>query len=123
MTITSKQCRAARELLGWTQGDLQKKSRLGIETIGHFERGDSNPTDRTFYDLTKAFEDAGIKFVDDEIQIGATLLKKKKKKEFPVLVGICECTTRSWSGACVASFATIQKIFNSSSNTNALKIQ
>ncbi|MFT6077310.1 MAG: transcriptional regulator with XRE-family HTH domain [Myxococcota bacterium] len=78
MTITPEQCRAARELLGWTQGYLQKKSRLGIETIGNFERGSSNPTDRTFYDLTKAFEDAGIKFIDDEIQIGATLLKKKE---------------------------------------------
>lgn len=81
MTITPNQCRSARELLGWTQEDLHQKSRLGRETIGNFEREKTTPTARTFYDLRKAFEDAGISFVDDKEQIGVILSKKKKLKK------------------------------------------
>ena len=79
MTITSKQCRAARELLGWTQGDLQKKSKLGIETIGNFERGIGNQTGRTLDDIKRAFEGAGIEFIDDQKGKGVKLLDGKKK--------------------------------------------
>lgn len=79
MTITSNQCRAARELLGWTQGDLQRKSKLGIETIGNFERGIGNQTSRTLDDIKRAFEGAGIEFIDDQKGKGVKLLDGKKK--------------------------------------------
>lgn len=81
MTITPNQCRAARELLNWTQEDVQKKSKLGRETIGNFERGTGNPTVRTLNDLRKAFGDAGIEFVNDEKWEGVKFLKKRGKKK------------------------------------------
>ena len=77
MTITSNQCRAARELLNWTQADLQKKSKLGIETIGNFERGAGNPTQRTLDDIKRAFESSGIKFVIGDKEKGVILVEKK----------------------------------------------
>ena len=35
LPITPKQCKAARDLLGWTQADLSKKSEieLGLEAV------------------------------------------------------------------------------------------
>lgn len=78
--ISIKQCKAARDLLGWKQTDLAEKSKVAASTVAHFERGSTEPSKRTIADLKRAFEDAGIEFVDDEIRVGATLLKKKKKK-------------------------------------------
>jgi len=76
MSITPKQCKAARELLGWKQSDLQEKSKLGIETIGNFERGTGNQTERTMADIKRTFEEAGIEFINDDKKIGAVVLKK-----------------------------------------------
>ena len=76
MSITPKQCKAARELLGWKQSDFQEKSKLGIETIGNFERGIGNQTERTMADIKRTFEEAGIEFINDDQKIGAVVLKK-----------------------------------------------
>jgi transcriptional regulator with XRE-family HTH domain len=79
MAITPSQCRAAREFLRWSRDDLEEISKVGRETIGNFERGDVNPTPRTVIDLERAFENAGIRFIDDEESEGVRLLKKKTK--------------------------------------------
>ena len=81
MTITPNQCKAARDLLDWKQTDLQKKSKLGRETIGNFERGIGNQTIRTLADIRRAFEEAGIKFVDDKEKLGVVILKKQINKK------------------------------------------
>lgn len=78
--ISSKQCKAARDLLDWKQSDLAVKANMATSTIAHFERGSTEPSIRTLADLKRAFEDAGIEFIDDEIRVGAALLKKRKKK-------------------------------------------
>ena len=77
--ISIKQCKAARELLAWKQPDLAKKSNMAVSTIAHFERGGTEPSNRTLADLKRTFEDHGIEFIDDDIRIGATLLKNKDK--------------------------------------------
>jgi len=76
MTITPNQCRAAREMLKWRREDLQKITKLSRETIGNFEREISKPTARTLIDLRKAFEDAGIEFINDDKGEGLIVLKK-----------------------------------------------
>ena len=76
MTITPNQCRAAREMLKWRREDLQKITKLSRETIGNFEREISKPTSRTLIDLRKAFEDAGIEFINDDKGEGLIVLKK-----------------------------------------------
>ena len=81
MTITSNQCRAAREILRWSRDDLQNVSKVGRETIGNFERGDFKTSDRTIIDLERAFKSAGIEFINDEAGEGVKLLNGKKPKK------------------------------------------
>ena len=79
--ISARQCKAARDLLDWKQSDLAKKSKMAVSTIAHFERGSTEPSERTLADLHRAFEDAGIKFIDEEKIEGLTVLKKNQKNK------------------------------------------
>ena len=65
MLITSDQCRAARALLKWSQGDLKEKTMVARATIAEFEKGTRQAHDRTLRDLRVAFEEAGIEFIDE----------------------------------------------------------
>lgn len=62
MSLIPAQCRAARALLGWSQQDLERASRVAKKTIADFERGARNPFPRTLDDLVEALEKAGIEF-------------------------------------------------------------
>jgi transcriptional regulator with XRE-family HTH domain len=62
--LTADQCRAARALLNWSQGQLADKSRVSRETITAFERGKAQPFDRTLDDLIEALHEAGIDLID-----------------------------------------------------------
>lgn len=75
--IQPNQCKAARDLLGWKQSDLSEKSSIGESTIADFERGAREPAVRTLRDIRNAFEDVGIKFVNDEAWVGVKLSTKK----------------------------------------------
>ena len=68
--ITPKQCKAARDLLGWTQGNLSEKSEIGESTIADFERGFRTPFARTLRDIRIAFEEAGIEFINEDRVVG-----------------------------------------------------
>jgi transcriptional regulator with XRE-family HTH domain len=61
--ITPAQCRAARALLGWSQKDLAKRSRLGIVTIQNFETAKTEPVAGTLVLLRQALEKAGVEFI------------------------------------------------------------
>jgi transcriptional regulator with XRE-family HTH domain len=74
--IQPNQCKAARDLLGWKQSDLSEKSSIGESTIADFERGAREPAVRTLRDIRKAFEDTGIKFINDEAWLGVKLKTK-----------------------------------------------
>ncbi|MES2678166.1 MAG: helix-turn-helix transcriptional regulator [Pseudomonadota bacterium] len=73
--ISARQCKAARDLLDWKQSDLAEKSKMAVSTIAHFERGSTQPSTRTLADLHRAFEDAGIKFIDGNNEEGVKLVK------------------------------------------------
>ena len=75
--IQPNQCKAARDLLGWKQSDLSEKSSIGESTIADFDRGAREPAVRTLRDIRNAFEDAGIKFINDETWVGVNLVNKK----------------------------------------------
>lgn len=57
--ISSAQCRAARSLLNWTQGDLAERVGLSAVSVRAFEKGgairDSNAAK-----IVEAFEVAGV---------------------------------------------------------------
>lgn len=63
--ITPEQCRAARGLLAWTQYDLADRAGIGIVTVHQFEAGLSQPRRATGEVIKRAFEQAGVAFIDD----------------------------------------------------------
>lgn len=79
--ITLQQCKAARNLLEWSQIDLSKNSKVSEPTIANFERGKGNPIHRTLDDIKRAFEEKGIKFINDDESVGVVLLNNIKDKE------------------------------------------
>ncbi|MEA2879214.1 MAG: hypothetical protein QOF14_4410 [Hyphomicrobiales bacterium] len=78
--ITPDLCRAARGLLNWTQDDLSKESLVGKKTIADYERGTRTPYDRTIRDLRKAFEGAGIEFMNGDAP-GLRLKTRRRGRE------------------------------------------
>jgi transcriptional regulator with XRE-family HTH domain len=63
-SIHARQCRAARELLGWTQMQLSEKSGVSISALKNYERGLTKGIGTTAA-LRLAFEAAGITFIID----------------------------------------------------------
>jgi transcriptional regulator with XRE-family HTH domain len=63
--MRSEQCRAARALLGWTQRELAAKARVGLITVRHFETAAHVPRLATLDAIKRAFESAGIEFIDE----------------------------------------------------------
>jgi transcriptional regulator with XRE-family HTH domain len=63
--ITSAQCRAARGLLGWSQQKLADHAGVGMMTVHQFERDGSQPRRATQDVVQRAFEAAGVEFIDE----------------------------------------------------------
>ena len=63
--ITGAQCRAARGLLAWTQQDLATEAGIGIVTVHQLETGVSEPRRATVEVIRRAFESAGVEFIDE----------------------------------------------------------
>jgi DNA-binding XRE family transcriptional regulator len=75
--ITRAQCRAARALLEWNQQDLARQASVGIVTVHQFESGVSQPRRATLDVIRRAFESAGVEFIDEN---GVRLRKRHQKK-------------------------------------------
>jgi len=73
--ITNKQCRAARELLGWKQNDLSEKSKISAGTIADFERGVRELRVSTLEKLIATFKKVGIRFENNDVKYSVELLK------------------------------------------------
>ncbi len=56
---------AARGLLDWSQADLAEKAGVGIVTVRQFEAGGHDPRHATLDVIRRAFESAGVEFIDD----------------------------------------------------------
>ncbi len=62
MTLTSKQCRAARALLDLGQRDLAQLARLGVKTIVEFEGDRREVHPNNVAAIQTALEAAGVEF-------------------------------------------------------------
>jgi ribosome-binding protein aMBF1 (putative translation factor) len=62
--ITPEQCRAARGLLAWSQVELAQKARVGVVTVHQLEAASSQPRRATLDVIRRAFEAAGVEFID-----------------------------------------------------------
>jgi transcriptional regulator with XRE-family HTH domain len=78
------QIRAARALLGWRQEDLSMAAGVGIATIQRIEKSKGTETGyvSTLMRIQKAFEAAGVLFIDDDetAGIGVRLAKRKRRR-------------------------------------------
>ena len=63
--ITPSQCRAARGLLDWTQKELADAARIGVATIRLFEGEAAESRHATLAVLRRAFELAGVEFIEE----------------------------------------------------------
>jgi DNA-binding transcriptional regulator YiaG len=61
--LIAAQCRAARGLLNWSQDTLAEASKVGISTVGDFERERRTPCNHLLRDMRSALESAGIEFI------------------------------------------------------------
>jgi predicted transcriptional regulator len=62
--ISIRQIRAARALLGWTQGDLADNAGLSEISVKNIERGVAAPKTSTMAALITAIEKAGVEFTN-----------------------------------------------------------
>lgn len=62
--ITASQIRAARGILNWSQDELAEKTDLSIATIRKIETGHVSPRGKTNDDIRRAFESAGLEFIE-----------------------------------------------------------
>jgi ribosome-binding protein aMBF1 (putative translation factor) len=72
----SSQIRAARALLGWSQGKLARGTGIGLATLQRIEKneGEVKGNFSTVLKIQKVLEQAGIRFADDEAgEIGVHL--------------------------------------------------
>jgi transcriptional regulator with XRE-family HTH domain len=72
----SSQIRAARALLGWSQGNLAQVAGIGLATLQRIEQNEGvmKGNFSTILKIQKALEEAGIRFTDDDAgEIGVRL--------------------------------------------------
>lgn len=70
--FTPETCRAARGLIGWSQGDLARAAAVGLSTVRNFETKTINPktgelirpTRANLLAVRRALESAGVAFLD-----------------------------------------------------------
>ena len=63
--IRSDQCRAARALLNWSQGDLANNAGVGIVTVRQLEADVHVPRRATLTVIRGALEAAGVEFIEE----------------------------------------------------------
>jgi transcriptional regulator with XRE-family HTH domain len=76
--ITSTQCRAARGLLDWSQKELADRAGVGIVTIRQLEAEFHIPRRATLDVVRRAFESAGVEFIDENGGGAGVRLRKAK---------------------------------------------
>lgn len=67
-SLLAAQVRAARALLGWSQGQLAEAGRVSRSTIADLESGKRQPHETTLYVLMTELAAAGIDFTDTGVR-------------------------------------------------------
>jgi ribosome-binding protein aMBF1 (putative translation factor) len=81
--LTSPKIRAARGLLRWSAEDLAREAALGLATIRRAEgaKNETNMTTANDLAVRRAFEVAGVEFIDENGGGPGLRLRKREKKE------------------------------------------
>jgi ribosome-binding protein aMBF1 (putative translation factor) len=79
--MTPEQCRAARGLLDWSQAQLAEKAAVGVVTVRLFEAGAHTPRRATVEVIKRAFDAAGVQFIDENGGGPGVRLRKRQPKK------------------------------------------
>jgi transcriptional regulator with XRE-family HTH domain len=79
MTITPDQCRAGRQLLGWSRSDLAGHSGVSPSTIGNYEQGKKRASVLDLSVVRYALEYAGVIFTPENSDGPGVKLRKPAK--------------------------------------------
>jgi predicted transcriptional regulator len=66
--ITSRQIRAARALVGWSQQQLADKAIVSLNALARLERGEVDPRMSTLMAVHKALTEAGVEFLAADVK-------------------------------------------------------
>lgn len=77
--ITPGQCRAARALIGLSQGDVARAAGVSEKTLADFEREARQPYGRTIAAIRSALEAAGVRFTE----YGVELAPEPEEEQYP----------------------------------------
>ena len=81
--MTTRQIKAARALLGWSQSDLADRSGVSEPTVARLEsaEGELGGREGTGDKIRSAIEKAGVEFIDENGGgLGVRLRKRQKRK-------------------------------------------
>lgn len=78
--LTPEMCRAARGLLGWTQGELAERAEVSRGTVRDYESARHGNHRATEVQLRRALEAGGARFLDIE-NVGMTLCSARRPEE------------------------------------------
>jgi DNA-binding transcriptional regulator YiaG len=80
--ITTRQVKAARALLGWSQADLARRSGISVPTIARLEsaEGELGGREGTGEKIKKAIVSAGIEFISENGGGPGVRLRKRQQK-------------------------------------------
>lgn len=80
--VTTRQIKAARALLGWSQADLARHSGVSEPTIARLEAadGDLGGRENTGQKIRDAIENAGIQFFEENGGGEGARLRKPRKR-------------------------------------------
>jgi transcriptional regulator with XRE-family HTH domain len=81
--VTTRQIKAARALLAWSQGDLAERSGISEPTVARLESADGELGGRedTAQRLRAAIEAAGVEFIDENGGGPGVRLRKPGKEK------------------------------------------
>jgi transcriptional regulator with XRE-family HTH domain len=81
--ITTRQVKAARALLGWSQADLARHSGISEPTIARLESSDGalGGRENTAEKIRGAVEKAGIEFINENGGGAGVRLRKRQQKK------------------------------------------
>jgi transcriptional regulator with XRE-family HTH domain len=80
--VTTRQIKAARALLGWSQADLAKRSGVSEPTVARLESmdGELGGRELTAEKIRAAIEGAGVLFIDENGGGSGVRLRKRSKQ-------------------------------------------
>jgi transcriptional regulator with XRE-family HTH domain len=81
--VTTRQVKAARALLGWSQADLAEKSGVSEPTVARLESmdGELGGRELTAEKIRSAIEGAGVSFIDENGGGSGVRLRKRSKEK------------------------------------------